>query len=106
MLDLTEMDMREILRAVAQHRIAEYKYLSEATESLALIFRPCVNMHASKNPTTHKKQTDLFEDVDRLSDIAFNVPKNKFGASVQYLNPDLELGMGLGTRFVAGSLCG
>ena len=45
---------------------------------------------------------DLFEDVDGLGDIALNAPKNKFGASVQYLNADLGLGVGLRTRFVAG----
>ena len=45
---------------------------------------------------------DLFEDVDGLADIALNAPKNKFGANVQYLNPDLGLGVGLRTRFVAG----
>ena len=45
---------------------------------------------------------DLFEDVDGLGDIALNAPKNKFGASIQYLNADLGLGVGLRTRFVAG----
>ena len=45
---------------------------------------------------------DLFEDVDGLGDIALNAPKNKFGASVQYVNSDLGLGVGLRTRFVAG----
>ena len=45
---------------------------------------------------------DLFENVDGLGDIALNAPKNKFGASVQYLNADLGLGVGLRTRFVAG----
>ena len=45
---------------------------------------------------------DLFEDVDGLGDIALNAPKNKFGASIQYLNADLGLGIGLRTRFVAG----
>jgi hypothetical protein len=45
---------------------------------------------------------DLFEDVDGLGNIALNAPKNKFGASVQYLNADLGLGVGLRTRFVAG----
>ncbi|RKU36082.1 hypothetical protein C6496_14420 [Candidatus Poribacteria bacterium] len=45
---------------------------------------------------------DLFEDVDGLGDIALNAPKNKFGASVQYLNANLGLGVGLRTRFVAG----
>ena len=45
---------------------------------------------------------DLFEDVDGLGDIALNAPKNKFGASVQYLNANLGLGIGLRTRFVAG----
>ncbi len=45
---------------------------------------------------------DLFEDVDGLGDIALNAPKNKFGVSVQYLNADLGLGVGLRTRFVAG----
>ena len=45
---------------------------------------------------------DLFEDVDGLGDIALNAPKNKFGASVQYLNADLGFGVGLRTRFVAG----
>ena len=45
---------------------------------------------------------DLFEDVDGLGDIALNAPKNKFGASVQYVNTDLGLGVGLRTRFVAG----
>ena len=45
---------------------------------------------------------DLFEDVDGLGDIALNAPKNKFGASVQYLNADLGLGVGLRTRYVAG----
>ena len=45
---------------------------------------------------------DLFEDVDGLGDIALNAPKNKFGVSVQYLNTDLGLGVGLRTRFVAG----
>ena len=45
---------------------------------------------------------DLFEDVDGLGDIALNAPKNKFGASVQYLNADLGLGVGIRTRFVAG----
>ena len=45
---------------------------------------------------------DLFEDVDGLGDIALNAPKNKFGASVQYLNADLGLGAGIRTRFVAG----
>ena len=45
---------------------------------------------------------DLFEDVDGLGDIALNAPKNKFGASVQYINADLGLGVGLRTRFVAG----
>ena len=45
---------------------------------------------------------DLFENVDGLGDIALNAPKNKFGASVQYLNANLGLGVGLRTRFVAG----
>ena len=45
---------------------------------------------------------DLFEDVEGLGDIALNAPKNKFGASVQYFNADLGLGVGLRTRFVAG----
>ena len=45
---------------------------------------------------------DLFENVDGLGDIALNAPKNKFGASVQYLNTDIGLGVGLRTRFVAG----
>ena len=45
---------------------------------------------------------DLFEDVDGLGDIALNAPKNKFGASIQYLNAALGLGVGLRTRFVAG----
>ena len=45
---------------------------------------------------------DLFENVDGLGDIALNAPKNKFGASVQYLNADLGFGVGLRTRFVAG----
>ena len=45
---------------------------------------------------------DLFENVDGLGDIALNAPKNKFGASVQYINADLGLGVGLRTRFVAG----
>ena len=45
---------------------------------------------------------DLFEDVDGLGDIALNAPKNKFGASIQYVNTDLGLGIGLRTRFVAG----
>ena len=45
---------------------------------------------------------DLFEDVDGLGDIALNAPKNKFGASVQYVNADLGFGVGLRTRFVAG----
>lgn len=45
---------------------------------------------------------DLFEDVDGLGDIALNAPKNKFGASVQYLNADLGLGVGLRMRYVAG----
>ena len=45
---------------------------------------------------------DLFENVDGLGDIALNAPKNKFGASIQYLNADLGLGVGLRTRFVAG----
>ena len=45
---------------------------------------------------------DLFEDVDGLGDIALNAPKNKFGGSVQYVNTDLGLGVGLRTRFVAG----
>ena len=45
---------------------------------------------------------DLFEDVDGIGDIALNAPKNKFGASVQYINARLGLGVGLRTRFVAG----
>ena len=45
---------------------------------------------------------DLFEDVDGLGDIALNAPKNKFGASVQYVNTAHGLGVGLRTRFVAG----
>ena len=45
---------------------------------------------------------DLFENVDGLGDIALNAPKNKFGASVQYVNTDIGLGVGLRTRFVAG----
>ncbi len=45
---------------------------------------------------------DLFENVDGLGDIALNAPKNKFGASIQYINTDLGLGAGLRTRFVAG----
>ena len=45
---------------------------------------------------------DLFENVEGLGDIALNAPKNKFGASVQYLNTDLGLGVGVRTRFVAG----
>ena len=45
---------------------------------------------------------DLFENVDGLGDIALNAPKNKFGTSVQYINADLGLGVGLRTRFVAG----
>ena len=45
---------------------------------------------------------DLFEDVDGLGDIALNAPKNKFGASIQHVNTDLGLGVGLRTRFVAG----
>ncbi len=45
---------------------------------------------------------DLFEDVDGLGDIALNAPKNKFGASIQYVNTDLGLGVGFRTRFVAG----
>ena len=45
---------------------------------------------------------DLFENVDGLGDIALNAPKNKFGASVQYLNADIGLGVGLRTRFVVG----
>ena len=45
---------------------------------------------------------DLFEDVDGLGDIALNAPKNKFGASVQYFNADLGLGIGFRTRYVAG----
>ena len=45
---------------------------------------------------------DLFEDVDGLGDIALNAPKNKFGASVQYVNTEHGLGVGLRTRFVAG----
>ena len=45
---------------------------------------------------------DLFKDVEGLGDIALNAPKNKFGASIQYLNADLGLGVGLRTRFVAG----
>ena len=48
---------------------------------------------------------DLFEDVEGLGDIALNAPKNKFGASIQYLNADLGLGVGLRTRFVAGFPC-
>ena len=45
---------------------------------------------------------DLFENVDGLGDIALNAPKNKFGASVQYFNADLGLGIGFRTRYVAG----
>ena len=45
---------------------------------------------------------DLFENVDGIGDIALNAPKNKFGASVQYINARLGLGVGLRTRFVAG----
>ena len=45
---------------------------------------------------------DLFEDVEGLGDIALNAPKNKFGASIQYFNTDLGLGVGLRTRYVAG----
>ena len=45
---------------------------------------------------------DLFEDVDGLGDIALNAPKNKFGASVQYFNADIGLGVGIRTRYVAG----
>ena len=45
---------------------------------------------------------DLFEDVEGLGDITLNAPKNKFGASIQYVNTDLGLGVGLRTRFVAG----
>lgn len=45
---------------------------------------------------------DLFEDVDGLGDIALNAPKNKFGASIQYFNADLGLGVGFRTRYVAG----
>lgn len=45
---------------------------------------------------------DLFEDVKGIGDIALNAPKNKFGASVQYINARLGLGIGLRTRFVAG----
>ena len=45
---------------------------------------------------------DFFEDIDGIGDIALNAPKNKFGASVQYVNADLGLGVGLRTRFVAG----
>ena len=45
---------------------------------------------------------DIFEDVDGLGDIALNAPKHKFGASIQYVNTDLGLGVGLRTRVVAG----
>ena len=45
---------------------------------------------------------DLFENVDGLGDIALNAPRNKFGASVQYVNTAHGLGVGLRTRFVAG----
>ncbi len=45
---------------------------------------------------------DLFENVEGLGDIALNAPKNKFGASVQYINANLGFGVGLRTRFVAG----
>ena len=43
---------------------------------------------------------DLFETDIR--NIALNAPKNKFGANVQYLNPDLGLGAGVAMRYVAG----
>lgn len=43
---------------------------------------------------------DLFETDIR--NIALNAPKNKFGANVQYLNPDLGLGAGVAVRYVAG----
>lgn len=43
---------------------------------------------------------DLFETDIRK--IALNAPKNKFGANVQYLNPDLGLGTGVAMRYVAG----
>ena len=45
---------------------------------------------------------DIFEDVDGLGDIALNAPRHKFGASIQYVNTDLGLGIGLRTRVVAG----
>ena len=43
---------------------------------------------------------DIFETDIRK--IALNAPKNKFGANVQYLNPDLGLGAGVAMRYVAG----
>ncbi|RKU20101.1 hypothetical protein C6501_00490 [Candidatus Poribacteria bacterium] len=45
---------------------------------------------------------DLFENVDGIGDIALNAPKNKFGATVQYTDIDLGLGVGLRARFVEG----
>ena len=45
---------------------------------------------------------DLFENVDGIGDIALNAPKNKFGATIQYTNIDLGLGVGLRARFVQG----
>ena len=43
---------------------------------------------------------DLFKDVDGVSDIALNAPKQKFGASVEYLNTDLGLATQLRLRYV------
>jgi iron complex outermembrane receptor protein len=41
---------------------------------------------------------DFFEEVN----IALNAPKNKFGANIQYTNPELGLGVGFRTRYVQG----
>ena len=45
---------------------------------------------------------DYFESVGGDRDIALNAPKNKFGANIQYVDPNLGLGVGLQMRFVAG----
>ncbi len=45
---------------------------------------------------------DLFENVDGIGDIALNAPRNKFGATIQYTNNNLGLGVGIRARFVQG----
>ena len=55
MLDITDMDMSEILRAVAQHSIAQHQYLYEAAESLGIDIRTLRKYACAEEPDDAQK---------------------------------------------------